>query len=407
MCSSQQTEIGRFPKEWRLAKIDDNFSLQQGKSLSAKERTGEHLKPFLRTANVFWGQIDVQTVDEMDIPPKDRERLALRYGDVLVCEGGDIGRTAIWKDELKECYYQNHLHRLRPKNDSINPFFFVRWMEAGFRTLNLYAGSGNRTTIPNLSSSRLKEFKFPLPPVLEQKKIATVLSKLQRAIEVQDMLIQSMSNLKQSAMNYLFTYGLVTGEDIQKEERSRVAKYWKTSRLDEFIRLQRGFDITKRQQINGRVPVISSSGIHSHHATAMVKGPGVVIGRKGSLGTVHFVEEDFWPHDTTLWVTDFKGNKPLFIYYFLQTLRLQKLDTGTSNPTLNRNAVHALEVSLPDIPVQTEIANILQTIDKKLEAHESQKASLENLFKTALNRLMTGQVRVKDLDIDTSEVEVA
>jgi len=97
----------------------------------------------------------------------------------------------------------------------------------------------------------------------------------------------------------------------------------------------------------------------------------------------------------------------LFIYYFLQTLRLQKLDTGTSNPTLNRNAVHALEVSLPDIPVQTEIANILQTIDKKLEAHESQKASLENLFKTALNRLMTGQVRVKDLDIDTSEVEVA
>jgi type I restriction enzyme, S subunit len=86
----QETEVGRFPKDWEMSKIDDVFSLQQGKSLSAKERTGEFLRPFLRTSNVFWGQMDLQTVDEMDIPPKDRERLALRHGDVLVCEGGDI-----------------------------------------------------------------------------------------------------------------------------------------------------------------------------------------------------------------------------------------------------------------------------------------------------------------------------
>lgn len=88
-------------------------------------------------------------------------------------------------------------------------------------------------------------------------------------------------------------------------------------RLGEVLTFQRGFDITKSEQTEGEVPIISSSGISSYHNKWKVKGPGVIIGRKGTLGTVHFIHTNYWPHDTTLWVKDFKGNDPGFLNYFL------------------------------------------------------------------------------------------
>tara|TARA_B100001059_G_scaffold235905_1_gene283631 strand:- start:5397 stop:5768 length:372 start_codon:yes stop_codon:yes gene_type:complete len=88
--------------------------------------------------------------------------------------------------------------------------------------------------------------------------------------------------------------------------------------IGEQITLQRGFDITKKEQQEGNVPVVSSGGISSYHNVSKVEAPGVVLGRKGTLGTVFFVEKDFWPHDTSLWVKDFKGNNPEFVYYFFK-----------------------------------------------------------------------------------------
>ncbi len=95
---------------------------------------------------------------------------------------------------------------------------------------------------------------------------------------------------------------------------------WQDCTLGDICTLQRGFDITKNDQDSGPYPVVSSSGIKSFHREWKVKSPGVVIGRKGTLGTVFYLDMDFWPHDTSLWVKDFKGNHPRFIYYFLKNL---------------------------------------------------------------------------------------
>ena len=99
---------------------------------------------------------------------------------------------------------------------------------------------------------------------------------------------------------------------------------WRTATLQELVYFQRGYDITKADQKPGEIPVVSSSGINSHHSEAKADGPGVVIGRKGSLGTVHYIEGPYWPHDTTLWSRDLKGNNARYVYYFLQTLGLQR-----------------------------------------------------------------------------------
>jgi len=149
--------------------------------------------------------------------------------------------------------------------------------------------------------------------------------------------------------------------------------------LGEILTLQRGFDITKKEQTFGVVPIVSSSGISSYHNQVKVKAPGVVIGRKGTLGTVHYINKDFWPHDTTLWVKDFKNNDPRFISYYLKTLKLENFDTGASNPTLNRNHVHKIKVIFPELPIQKKISAILSSYDDLIENNKRCIAILENM----------------------------
>lgn len=142
---------------------------------------------------------------------------------------------------------------------------------------------------------------------------------------------------------------------------------WETIPLGEALTFQRGFDITKDEQREGPFPVISSSGPKSSHAEFKVRGPGVIIGRKGSLGTVFYSEGKYWPHDTTLWIKDFHGNHPRFAYYFLQTMGFERLDAGASNPSLNRNHIHTIPVLWPKLPVQQRIAGILSAYDELIE----------------------------------------
>ena len=201
----KQTELGPLPQNWKLMKIENLFNLKQGKSLSSKNQTGLYLKPFLRTSNVFWGYLDLTKVDEMDIPDKDRKTLQLKKDDLLVCEGGDIGRTAIWNEELKECYHQNHIHRLRVKNTNIFPLFYMYWMNFSIKQANVYGTFGNRTTIPNLSGKRLLQFLIPVPPLEEQKKIAGILQKIDKKIETHQNKKTALNALFKTMLNKLMT----------------------------------------------------------------------------------------------------------------------------------------------------------------------------------------------------------
>jgi type I restriction enzyme S subunit len=152
---------------------------------------------------------------------------------------------------------------------------------------------------------------------------------------------------------------------------------WRSAILQDLVFFQRGYDITKAEQKPGDIPVVSSSGINSYHSEFKVDGPGVVIGRKGSLGTVHYVDGAYWPHDTTLWSKDLKGNHARFVYYFLHTLGLDRYDVGNANPTLNRNHIHGLDITIPDYWIQVRIASILSAYDDLIENNRRRIQLLE------------------------------
>ncbi len=152
---------------------------------------------------------------------------------------------------------------------------------------------------------------------------------------------------------------------------------WQTVNLGQAINLKRGYDLRSSDRRSGGVPVVSSSGITGTHDEAKVKAPGVVTGRYGTLGEVYYLTQDFWPLNTTLYVQDFKGNYPLFVYYLLQSLDFSRYSDKSSVPGLNRNHLHTMRVSLPPLPEQRAIAHILSTLDDKIELNRRMNATLE------------------------------
>ena len=177
-----------------------------------------------------------------------------------------------------------------------------------------------------------------------------------------------------------------------------VPEGWTDGRVLDFFKLQRGYDLTKAQSLPGPYPVYSSSGISYRHAEAKVQPPGVVTGRKGSVGPVYFIEEAFWPHDTSLWVSDFKGSYPKFIWYFLLNMRLERFDEASSVPTLNRNNVHRRQCIFPPVPEQRKIADILSTWDEAIEKSEALLTNARTQKRALMQQLLTGKRRFPEFE---------
>lgn len=154
---------------------------------------------------------------------------------------------------------------------------------------------------------------------------------------------------------------------------------WKEFDLGDVIELKRGYDLPKGKRSVGVIPIVSSSGISDFHSEAMVKGPGVVTGRYGTIGEVFYIDSDFWPLNTTLYVRDFKGSDPRFISYFLRTLDFQAYSDKGAVPGVNRNHLHTAKVRIPALPVQKAIARVLGALDSKIDLNRRINQTFEAL----------------------------
>jgi type I restriction enzyme S subunit len=249
-------------------------------------------------------------------------------------------------------------------------------------------------TIKGITRDCLKQIQLNIPPLPEQKKIAHILSTVQRAIEAQERIIQTTTELKKALMHKLFTEGL-RNEPQKQTEIGPVPESWEVVPFDQFATLQRGYDLRKQDFRPGTIPVIGATQTIGYHDTANVKAPGVTVVRSGSsAGKPLFISEDFWAHNVVLFVKDFHGNLPKFVYYKILSLDLTQYRQGVAVPTLNRNTFSAIEVALPCLEEQQEIVDALDSVGTKTEVAERKKAQLQDLFRTLLNELMTAKTRV-------------
>jgi type I restriction enzyme S subunit len=419
----QQTEIGEFPSDWEIARIDSAFTIQQGKQVSSRNRAGEHQRPFLRTKNVFWNRLDLSDLDEMHFSEAEQSRLELRANDLLVCEGGSIGRTALWNNSVDGCLYQNHLHRLRSKGDKANPQFGVYWLWYAFDVAKLYFGRGNVTTIPNLSQSKLAELPMAFPPLPEQEKIAHILSTVQRAIEAQEQIIATTTELKKALMHKLFTEGL-RGEPQKQTEIGPVPESWEVVRLSDVCRFQSGGTPSKQNQEfwQGTIPWVSPKDMKrprlddvEDHISQEALESGSKLAPAGSVFVVvrgMILAKTVPVALATVPMAinqDMKAIVPGaklrsdFLLYALETFRenlFKKVGrSGHGTCTLMSHEVAAFKIPLPNMETQEAIASAIQNLERKKELHEQKRTSLQDLFRTLLHELMTAKIRAGDIDV--------
>ena len=170
---------------------------------------------------------------------------------------------------------------------------------------------------------------------------------------------------------------------------------WDSTTLGQVISLRRGHDLTERQRRPGLVPVFGSAGHNGFHDTSLVSGPGVVLGRSGaSYGQAHFCNEDYWPHNTCLYATDFHGNDPKFIFYFLKNYDFSSHNSGGAQQSLNRNFISPLAVAVPYPKEQQAIAEALGDADGLIEVLEALIAKKRAIKQGAMQDLLTGHRRL-------------
>jgi len=237
------------------------------------------------------------------------------------------------------------------------------------------SGSG----VPTLNRNDVHSFSSRVPPSpAEQKKIAECLTSLDEVIAAQSQKLDALKTHKKGLMQQLFPREGETLPRLRFPE-FQDAPDWALKPLLEVAPLQRGFDLPSNEIRSGNVPIVYSNGPKGFHETGMAKGPGIVTGRSGTIGKIHFVENGaYWPHNTSLWVTSFKANFPRFVFYLYESIGFLRFASGSGIPTLNRNDAHSFVTGIPlNIREQQRIASCLTSLDDQITAQSAKLDSLK------------------------------
>jgi type I restriction enzyme S subunit len=262
----------------------------------------------------------------------------------------------------------------------------IKFMYETLQTISYEVGAHERQWICNFAPMLV-----PVPKLAEQQKIADCLSSLDELITAQARKVDALKIHKKGLMQQLFPREGETQPRLRFPEFQKGGE-WEVKTLEAIAPLQRGFDLPSQEIRPGQVPIVYSNGPKGFHAEGMAIGPGLVTGRSGTIGKLHFIESGaYWPHNTSLWVTSFKGHVPKFVYYLFDFIDFLRFSSGSGVPTLNRNDAHSFETSVPPTPPeQQRIASCLSSLDntitaeiKKLEALKTHKKGLmQQLFPT-------------------------
>jgi type I restriction enzyme, S subunit len=379
----KQTEVGVIPEDWEYIEIGQLDPFVTSGSRGWAEFYAEYGAPFIRITNMTRESISLDLSDlkcvQLTDGTNEGKRTQLSNGDLLISITADVGIISYVDDNLqKPAYINQHIALLRFDDKKVDSQFLSYFLSHE-NSQKWFRGGSDQGAKTGMNLTTIRQIKAALPTIAEQKQIARALSDIDALIEGLEGAIGKKRQIKQGAM----------------QELLRSKDGWVVAKLKEVAPLQRGFDLPSNQLKRGIYPVVYSNGIQNHHNQSMVKGPGVTTGRSGTLGVVNFVSEDFWPHNTTLWVTDFRGNDPKFIYYLYTHIGFDRFGTGSGVPTLNRNDAHDYSASIPsELKEQQAIATILSDMDNAIATLEAKLTKTRQLKQGMMHELLTGRIRL-------------
>jgi type I restriction enzyme S subunit len=403
----KQTEVGVLPEDWEISTVGREFDVKLGKMLDSEKNVGV-LKPYLGNRAVQWNQIDIRELPTIRMTRADMERFSLRKGDILVCEGGEVGRAAIWEAPLDECYYQKALHRLRPIrgfNVQLMVGFLRQWSEQG--VLSNYI---TQTSIAHLPREKLMEVPLPVPPLPEQRAIAGALSDVDALLGAQEALLAKKRDLKAAAMQQL-----LTGE-------TRLPGFtgeWEVKTLGEVAEIRSGGtpSTIEPRFWDGEVPwctptditalnghkylgetsrTITELGLKASSAE-MIPPHSVVMTSRATIGECAI---NVVPVSTNQGFKNFiptAATDVPFLYYLLGTQKqgFISLCGGSTFLEIGKTQLTAYKVEIPSSKAeQTAIAAVLSDMDAEIAALEAQRDKTRALKQGMMQELLTGRIRL-------------
>lgn len=316
----------------------------------------------------------------------------------FICKKGDIifGKRRAYLRKLavteRDAVVSAHSMVLRPKGEKIQTRFLPWFMHSSIFWMTAQAISEGSLS-PTIKWKTLKAQEFWIPSIPEQKKISEILWTIEDNIEKTEKLIRVTEKLKKGLLEQLLTKG-IGHKNFKKTELGEIPEDWKIVDFSELVFLQRGFDLPKKERTKGNYPLVASNGIIDNISEFMVKGPGVITGRSGTLGEVHYVEKNYWPLNTTLFSKDLKNNDAKFVFYFLKNFDVSRFGAGSGVPTLNRNDLHKLKIRLPPLIEQQQIAEIMDVLQVNINNYFENLNSLIDLKKKLTNEFLSGNLLI-------------
>ena len=387
--------------------------------MSAAARSGSNKIPFLRTSNVLWDELDLSSMDKMSIPEHELCSKLLQPGDLLVCEGGEIGRAAIWDGEVEPMSFQNHLHRLRPIGKDIEPRFYVYFLHCAFTQLGTFEGAENRTTIPNLSRNRLASLVVPKPEMDEQRAIADLLAQVRTRIKIQGRLLTLLKELKRTVSHNLFTFG-PRWERPKETEIGKVPHSWGISSIGDVTqRIQYGLSL--RGNPSGRYPILRMNCQEDGRvllrdlqyvdideqtaATYRLNRGDILFNRTNSHDLVGRTAIVDMPTNAVFasyllrLSADESCLDPRFLNYFLnsenaQALLKQIATRGVSKSNISASKLRTLSIPVPDMREQQYVSDVLGAIDSLVDARRRYHDNILELYRALLYDTMTRSIHV-------------
>ncbi|TQP58944.1 restriction endonuclease subunit S [Vibrio cholerae] len=447
-----------------MGTLGDYIKVQGGFAYKSKDFQDSGANKVLKIKNVRFGHVDYgDTAYISDTLAKETQAWSTNEGDILISMTGSgpnapqslVGRVArVWENEDKAWINQRVGRIVLRKENTINPDFVYYLLSQKSSQDFLVSNSSGSANQANISGKTIEMLPCPIVSFEESSRIASTLIALDKKILLNRQINQTLEQMAQTLFKSWFVdfdpvidNALDAGffeqdwpipDELQHRAEARkavresegfkplpddvrqlfpdafeeselgwVPKGWESGILSDLLVLQRGFDLPKSKRTDGPFPLMAASGQDGTHNEGKVRGPGVVTGRSGKLGVVNLVIEDFWPLNTTLWIKEYPRSNPYHAYFFLQTIPLEQFNSGSAVPTLNRNHVHNRPITLPSQDVLNKYADLVKDNFTQILNRRIQSETLEKLRDTLLPKLISGELRLDDVELAVEQEAVS
>lgn len=313
-----------------------------------------------------------------------------KKGDVLLTTEAPLGEVASIKDEYVALAQRIIL--LRADNKFLTNSFLEYWLKSNIGQSKLKS-RGSGSTVTGIKSAELKKIIIDLPSLKQQKDITTILTAFDDKIELNNKIAKTLQDMTQSIFKEWFINFQFPGyEKVEfiDSEFGRIPDKWTIEKFQEYARLEYGKALKEENRKSGKISVYGSSGQVGFHNESLCTGPGIVVGRKGNVGSVFWIDEDYYPIDTTFYI-----NSRISLYYIYFLLKNMRFHTGDSAvPGLNRDSVHNQSILIPEKKILKWFDQLIKPIYGKLKIIKSENQKLTVLRDSFLSKLMKGEIQV-------------